>query len=168
MHACVSERRFSEDATSHGMRCLAIDPGSSSGWALYENRLLVACGACRPHEVWIRAGGPVVWVERVYYEKPVYHPGSPVNPQNLITLADNAGEARGAFVSAGAKVDFVFSDDWKGQLPKKVCHARSWAVLTEPERSVVGACGRGLSSKPLLDMLDAVALGQHALATRVW
>ncbi len=150
------------------MRCLAIDPGASSGWALYENRLLVACGACRPHEVWHAALGATIRVDRVYLEKPQVYPRDDVDPNTLITLAVSAGIAVGPFVAAGARLDVVLPRQWKGQLPKKVCHARSFGALTEAERSVVGACGRGMSSKPLLDMLDAVALGQHALATRVW
>lgn len=150
------------------MRCLAIDPGASTGWAVYEDGRLVACGACDPQDVWLyaRPAGPEV--EHVFFEKPQKYPHDDIPPANLITLAVSAGIAIGPFVTYGAKVAFALPKEWKGQTPKNISHARSWAALTPGEQAVVSMRGKGLSAKALLDMLDAVALGQYALAKGLW
>ncbi len=146
-----------------GVKYLAIDPGASTGWALYTDRTLTKCGACAPHAVWSLVGP----VDRVLYEKPEKYPNDGVSPGNLITLAVSAGIALGCYALYQTPIDHVAPKVWKGNQPKSVCHGRSWTILTDVEREVVRECSKGVKAKALLDLLDAVALGQWALQT-VW
>ncbi len=144
------------------MRCLAIDPGAVTGWALYESRALTACGVCAPPGLqWGK-------IDRVLAEMPQKYPHDNVDPNRLLVLARNLGLVVGPLQLAGARIAYVKPAEWKDQEPKPVCHARLWKALTPAAQAIVAACGRGIQAKPLLDMLDAVALGQYALQERLW
>ncbi len=146
------------------MRCLAIDPGASTGWALYEGAplRLTACGVCVPPGLQWGA------IDRVLVEHPVKYPHDNVNPNSLIKLAVRLGRVIGPLEFAGSRIDYREPAEWKGQEPKPVSHGRSWVKLSPAEQAIVLRCGKGIGAKPLLDMLDAVALGQYAIAKRLW
>ncbi len=145
-------------------RYLAIDPGASTGWALYEGTTprLSACGVCEP------PGLQWGHIDRVIVEHPEKYPRDNVNPNNLITLAGRMGRVVGPLEVNGATIDYRKPAEWKGQESKPMSHGRSWAALTPAEQAVVVRCSRGIKAKPLLDMLDAVALGQYAIAAGLW
>ncbi len=156
-------------------RFLAIDPGASTGWALYEGArpVLTLCGVCDPPGLqWGR-------IDRVLVEHPTKYPHDNVPPNNLITLAARMGRVIGPLEVAGAHIDYRKPADWKGQEPKPVCHGRSWVKLSAAEQEVVRKCASTViksfvpgakvrDGHPLLDMLDAVALGQYAIAAGLW
>ncbi len=143
------------------MRCLALDPGRSTGWAYLEDRRLVACGACE--------GGVAPYAhpslfDRVIIEKPQVYPSDPVDPNDLITLAVVVGEYKHTYEAAGAKVFLVLPREWKGQIPKPKHHPRIWAALkTANEQIACQEGGKGLRQKALGDMMDAIGLGQYAV-----
>lgn len=116
---------------------------------------------CPPAGVWGAVAAPSGGgVERLLLEKPQKYPRDAVDPNNLITLALSAGIAIGPFLVTGTVLETVLPKQWKQQLPKDVCHSRCWAGLSPREQEVVSVCGKGVAKKPLLDMLDAVALGR--------
>jgi hypothetical protein len=144
------------------MRCIAIDPGASTGWAIFDSGALVACGACAPPGMaW---GG----IDRVVAEMPQRYPHDTVNPNDLITLAYRLGRVVGPLEREGAVIHTVLPREWKGQMPKDLCHRRSRAKLTPAELAIVDAVLPTLGAKAKTDMLDAVALGQWALVAGLW
>lgn len=134
---------------------LAIDPGISTGWACYGPEGLVACGA--PD---LPASG--VRPDVVIIEKPQAYRGSPVDPNNLITLAVRVGEYAERYRAAGAQVVLVLPREWKDQVTKVAHHPRIWAALSAREQDIVRQAGTGLGKKAVADLMDAVGLGQWA------
>lgn len=156
------------------MSYLAIDPGLDTGWAVWlaKGRLL-RCGVGDPLDgqaALNRATEGAVKVASVVIECPqVYNPRmSKGDPNNLIKLARQVGRYEERFESRGARVGTILPHDWKGTMPKEICHARAYADLSLDERQIVDACGRNVAPSKRHNMLDAVALGQWAFAHRRW
>ena len=123
---------------------------------------LVACGLGDPrssekhvakeiHDAWIEA--------------PVIYPRSKADPSDILKLARDAGEWGGIYKVLVALVRYVEPAEWKGQLPKDVCHARMWLKLSEEEKAIVDAACRGLAPSKRHNVLDAVAIGVWVRAT---
>ena len=125
---------------------LAIDPGVHTGWALFGNDLLVACGSGEP---------PLDVGRRVVIELPQVYPNHPVPPNDLIALAFLAGRYAG--VANTAEVYTVSPHAWKGNLPKKVCADRAKGKLSLQELEVLDACG--VPKGELHNVLDAIGIG---------
>lgn len=139
---------------------LAIDPGESSGWAVFDDCLrLVACGLGQPPA----QRAPFV---RVIVERPkIYPKGKTKNPNDVLTLALNAGEWAGEYraLSRTTSVEYVTPQDWKGQTPKEIQHARDYDKLSPEERHVVAKGGKGIAPSKRHNMLDAVGIGLFAV-----
>lgn len=128
---------------------LAIDPGAHTGWALFDDGQLRACGLGNP---------PVHHADCVIIEIPQVYPAHPVPPNDLITLAFLAGRYAGC---ATCEVSTVFPHQWKGNLPKNICAARVRSLLLPEERRVVDACDA--PAKQLHNVMDAIGIGLFAL-----
>lgn len=75
------------------------------------------------------------------------------NPNDLIDLSCVAGSCMGL---AGGAVTYYLPAQWKGQVPKDICHARAMAALTDTEKCSIVLCRpAGL----MHNVYDAVALG---------
>jgi hypothetical protein len=150
-----AQRRGVEASCNLSQCDLAIDPGTSTGWALFDSHgiagkgELVACGG----------GCPLFDVRRVVIELPQSYPSHPVPPNDLITLAFLAGRYAGR-VPEGTEVQTVFPHEWKGNLPKDVCAARVRARLSKEELALVKACD--VPEKQKHNVLDAIGIGLFA------
>lgn len=153
------------------MIAVAIDPGKSMGWAVYqtsqgwygsavppENWRLMWCGATDgdapafPSVVVL----PIGRVDLCYIEKPqVYHDNHAkrVDPNDLITLACRAGFAAGR-VNALRTV-YILPRDWKKQVPKPIHHGRIAKHLDAREVRLLDGAKE--------DTWDAVGLGLFGL-----
>lgn len=141
---------------------LAIDPGTVTGWAVFgkEGRL-VGCGLGDPRSERSYFFGSNT-VARVVIEHPKIYPGGRTkNPDDIAKLAGKAGEWHGRFEANGP--EYVYPHQWKGSTPKEIQHARDWAKLSEAERAVVDAAGRGIAPSKRHNMLDAVGIGLFAV-----
>jgi hypothetical protein len=134
---------------------IAIDPGASTGWAVYGvDRSLIACGQIdgdRPDLLSLStfAPGAILVIER-----PCDRPGKRKGDVNdLIALAIRAGSIQGRLLQIGAtETRWYRPDEWKGQLPKDVCHQRAVEELAPWEW--------GRTNGPSgLDKWDAISLG---------
>jgi hypothetical protein len=140
---------------------LAIDPGQTSGWALYSNRKLLACGlgdpsTCRWHV-------PSAF-SKVVIEKPRIYPGGRTkNPNDVLSVAVNAGEWGGRYAQQGCAIEYVEPSKWKGQTKKEIQHARDWAKLSVEEQDVVTAAGKGMAASKRHNMLDGIGIGLWAV-----
>lgn len=142
---------------------VTIDPGNQTGWAIWNVNGLVACGLGDPrssskHRV--TGDSPDVdTIVDAWVESQVIYPRSPVPPNDVVTLAHEAGRWCGRYDVLGVEAHLVKPAEWKGQLPKDVCHARMWAALTPDEAEVVHASLKGVAPKKRHNVLDAIAFG---------
>jgi hypothetical protein len=140
---------------------LAIDPGTVTGWALFSSNKLLACGlndpsACRWHV-------PSAF-SKVVIERPKIYPGGRTkNPNDVLSVAVNAGEWGGRYKQQGCEVQYVEPSGWKGQTPKEIQHRRDWARLSAEEQAVVSAAGKTMPASKRHNMLDAVGIGLWAV-----
>jgi hypothetical protein len=153
---------------------LAIDPGLDTGWALFSSAAqLVACGLGDPR---MSDRHRVADLRTVVIEQPFVYPrGQTKNPNDVITLALNAGEWGGLY-RQWADVKYVLPFKWKGSVPKRISHVRILGKLSDRERTVVDtamALGRSCAPKALgrpiarslqHNVLDAVGLGLFAVS----
>lgn len=111
----------------------AIDPGACTGWAVFVDRVLYACGAERDASA-VPVGGDLVVIERPQIYRASKSKG---DPNDLITLALLAGRYQERALVAGARVELVLPAAWKGSVPKAVHNKRVLASLTPQERALV-------------------------------
>ncbi len=129
---------------------VAIDPGKSTGIAIFSDRELVHVIACDGDAPPTRGE-----VDEIVCEIPHTGEGR-ATKGDIIKLAVRAGMAIGSFRCVGAPtLRLVTPNDWKGNLPKAVSHKRIRAKLTEAEIALL----RGLPH----DSWDAVGIGLWAL-----
>jgi hypothetical protein len=102
----------------------------------------------------------------VWIESQVIYPHSKADPNDILTLAREAGRVAGSCAAAGATVRWVKPAEWKGQLPKDVCHRRVRALLTDEERAILTRDCRGMPASKRHNVLDAVGIGLWALGRR--
>lgn len=162
-----------------GDMVLAIDPGlRGCGAAVFRlsDGSLIGCEHVLSGSdgdraaAWIpMAQAVAMWVSkfggrtaRLVIEQPFVYPRGPsgkkagTDPNDLIQLAAVVGALVGrfAYLSAPA-VKIYLPAEWKGQLPKSVCHDRARKRLSEQE----SLCLPKLSASRLHNALDAMALG---------
>ncbi len=109
---------------------LAVDPGvHQCGYARGDGARLTAAGM---HET---AGRPLRWDHgTAVSEIPQVYQGRKVRTSDLVDLAAAAGR-----VCALHSVRYYRPGSWKGQVPKKIHHARMWEKLDENETAILKA-----------------------------
>ena len=139
---------------------LAIDPGVSTGWALFNGTVLTACGLGHPRH---RA----LDVTQVIIEHPRIYPGGRTrDPNAIVKLAVNAGEWGGRYAHVGP-VRYVEPRVWmRGNPPKGINHNRIRAELRADERDVLAAVLRALPESKHEHVLDAAGIGLFHLGRR--
>lgn len=141
---------------------LAIDPGTDTGWALFDEGRLIDCGLGDPSQeichLWSSTDDEVV------IECPRIYPGGRTrNPQDLIKLALKAGEHAGLFRNQHAPVAYVEPAGWKGRTPKTTQHKRDATKLTAEEKRTLALSLKGLAPSKKHNVRDAVGIGLWAV-----
>lgn len=131
---------------------LAIDPGTDTGWALFDGTRLESCGFGVPP---INDG-----IDQVLIELSPIRPHDP-RPQDILTLAVKSGEWHGLYRAHGPS--YLFPKDWKGSTKKEISHPRIWAALTSPEQGIVDRSLRGVAPGKRHNVMDAVGIGLHGV-----
>lgn len=107
---------------------LAIDPGTITGWAVARDGVLILAGHFHKDKRYDRVRPiPIFSYTKVLVEKPVYYPAgknTKGDPNTLITLGILVGEYAGVYKNQGITVEFVTPMQWKGNVPKDICHNR--------------------------------------------
>lgn len=135
---------------------LAIDPGTHTGWALFKDSLLVACGLGDPRTSTAHVMRDIT---DVIIEHPViYSGGRTRNPNDVLKVAVNAGEWAGTYRQK-ALVRYVTPQAWKGSVPKDVHQPRILAKLAPKEAEVLEASLRRVAKSKHNNVVDAVGLG---------
>lgn len=146
---------------------LAIDPGTDTGWSLFDlntNRL-IACGLGDPR---IHDAVKAATITRLVVEKPRINPGGPARPNDMITLAVKTGRWTGLFETAEALL--VEPWEWKGGVKKEVSAERTLSRLMLDELMIVskakatgGLRGRPMAKSKVHNMMDGIGLGLHGV-----
>jgi hypothetical protein len=136
---------------------LAIDPGLATGWALLDSGgRLQCCGLNLPPDVLPARC-------RVIVERPRIYPGGRTkNPNDVLSVAINAGEWAGRYQARGFKVEYVEPQKWKGSVPKEIHHPRIFAKLTPSEQIVLADAGKGIAPSKRHNLLDAIGIALWA------
>lgn len=146
------------------MFLLAIDPGVSSGFAVFDiNLKLVTCGLSNPRKFRTNQAP----FDRVVIEHPMIYPhGRTPDPNSIVKLAANAGEWAGRFGDYSkeeSNVRYVFPRDWKGTINPDVCNQRVWSALELDEQNTVDLCCKGMAPSKRHNVLDAIGIGLFAI-----
>jgi hypothetical protein len=149
---------------------IAIDPGKTTGWAVFCDGDLIRCGADKKADVisspwWKRPNAllpkKVVFALLnqflVFIETPRWYPHDQVDTNDLIDLAVFVGEVKSFYESQHCKVELVWPRTWKGNVPKEIMTARILSKLTPEELAVVPA--RPRAKTPDHNCIDAIGLG---------
>jgi hypothetical protein len=137
---------------------LTIDPGETSGWSWYHQRVLVRAGY-GPFENVI-GDRPLAHNPRlkVVIEKPQHRPHEREKDFNdIIALAVMTGEFRRAYILQGCDVELVWPTTWKGSIPKKYHHPQILKRLSPTEVEAIPLRPRAKTADP--NCMDAVGMG---------
>ena len=142
-------------------RLIAIDPGETTGWASFYDRVLINCGTVvgsPPQLPGIDEGDDQLWGPvDVVIEKPVSYPMDKVDANDLITLAITVGEWKEFLGRWAPGVELVKPRTWKGTVPKTIHNDRIVALLTAEEKALMPKRPRAKTYDH--NMLDAVGIG---------
>jgi hypothetical protein len=147
------------------MRLIAIDPGNTTGHAVFTNGSLTHAGL----------GLPDLMADVLVVEKPEWRPGGKTPVNDLITLAFTAGQCASAY--AGATLYVFKPSQWKGSVEKAIHHPRILDRLELHELVVSPAVATYSAKLPGLSLpqrrrlaltkvgntVDAIGLGLFAL-----
>lgn len=139
-------------------RLLAIDPGKHTGFAIFEEGMLVNAGVWAvhlknavPNDVsWIGPADIIIEIPQVYPSR--LQKG---DPNDLITVAFGAGLVAGRFPCA--RLHLVKPHQWKGTVPKEIHNRRVQLALNEKERAI--AASTKVLASVRHNMIDAIGLG---------
>src|SRR5882672_7699389 len=129
---------------------LAIDPGESNGWALFEHGELVDYGTHDPEQT----------CNVLVIERPEIYRGSRANPNSILTLAINAGYWSGRI--GHDRLVWYNPKQWKGQIPK-TAKLDNYIIYKRVKRAYADVNLTGYTKKEAFDVVDAIGLGMFAL-----
>lgn len=129
---------------------LAIDPGAAlCACADFEGPRLTRVLSTAPDH------NPE-WYLRVVWELP-QGDGRSMTTDDAVAVAAAGAELAGRSVATDGKIERFTPRQWKGSLPKAVCHLRMWQALSDAERALLGgeqtakaiasACNRGAKAR---------------------
>lgn len=142
------------------MNLIAIDPGKTTGWAVFWNNLLRTAGVSRSQDLF---KAPPAEYMRVFPEMlclieiPRWYPHDYKDVNDLIDLAVLVGEIKRFYESQSGVVELVFPRTWKGTVPKDVHNKRVLAALSPEELKLVPL--RPRARTPDHNCVDAIGLG---------
>lgn len=148
------------------MNLIAIDPGKTTGWAIFVDGGLRRAGTRKSgsstyfsEEVaWDHMPlGGLVPLDCVLIELPRWYPHDHSDVNDLIDLAVLVGEIKRHYESQDFKVELVWPRTWKGNVPKPIMTKRILSRLTPDELAVVPL--RPRAKTPDHNCVDAVGLG---------
>lgn len=141
---------------------VAIDPGQQTGWSIWSVNGLVACGLGDPRQHGqhvVTSESEIDVINEAWIERPVIYPRSKARPNDIISLALNAGQWAGIYNCLGCDFHYVEPAQWKGQVPKDIHHSRIWSTLTAKDQEAVNRAFKKTAVAKRHNIMDAVGLG---------
>ena len=145
------------------MNLISIDPGKSTGWAVFADRTLTLAGVDKKSDLFRATsptipGGIVLASEtRVLVELPRWYPHDYKDVNDLLDLCVLVGEVKRFYEAQSCKVELVFPRTWKGTVPKPIHNKRVLAALTPDELALLPRRPRAKDVDH--NCVDAVGLG---------
>jgi hypothetical protein len=133
----------------------AFDPGADTGWSRFDGGYLRACGLIHPGRFHQFSPSVVYQDDTAIIERPTHYPGTDAN--DLIILAERAGQLQGWCDARGIKWEMVEPRTWKGSVPKPIHNKRVEAKLTQGELYLLDHCG--CAKRQRNNVVDAIGLG---------
>ena len=133
------------------MLWITIDPGATTGWAIWDVDRLLRCGSCAPREV--PAGS---YLEAVIEWPQERTHGRKIGVASLLVLAGHAGEAL-ATVSCAHQTRY-FPAQWKRGVPKPMRN-EPYIIAERVAKRLHPDEPRPPSTARELDTWDAIGLG---------
>ncbi len=139
------------------MAVIAIDPGKVTGFAHFEDGVLVFANVCTEEECLVQIATLRLPAGDCIIEVPQVYPGQQQkgDQNDLIGLAVEVGKYAARATAVGFHVKLVKPSTWKGQLPKDVCWLRVSETLTPYELTRVARLPKSRAH----NMHDAIGLG---------
>lgn len=138
------------------MNLIAIDPGRTTGWAVFKGDRLTAAGALSKSDM-LAEKKKTLHETRVLIETPRWYPHDQVDTNDLLDLAVYAGELKHYFSDHGCIVELVWPRTWKGTVKKEIMTARILGRLTSGELALVPLRPRAKTVDH--NVADAIGLG---------
>jgi hypothetical protein len=135
---------------------IAIDPGKTTGWALFYKGPLYSAGVCSRDQFFkgLPLAGPSY---SVVIENPRWYPHDYTDVNDLLDLAVLVGEIKQHYAIRDAAVELVWPRTWKGNAPKNMMTKRILSRLTPEELAVVPVRPRARTVDH--NAADAIGLG---------
>lgn len=139
------------------MTCLlAIDPGNTTGVALFMNREILQAFAC-PFERFI--ANPPVFGDEIVIEMPKWRPHSHEEIDDLLGLARKVGRIEEHYSRLCVPVTCVWPHQWKGSVPKDIHNERILKTLKSGELLILPRRSKRAKFPYDRNMIDAVGIG---------
>jgi hypothetical protein len=135
---------------------LAIDPGNTTGVALFINRDLVLAYAT-PFEKFI--SNPERVANELVIEMPKWWPQAHEEIDDLLKVARKVGRIEQHYARLGVRVSDVWPNTWKGSVPKDVHNDRVLKMLKSSELLILPRRSKRAKFPFDRNMLDAVGIG---------
>lgn len=154
---------------------IAIDPGGTTGWAVFRRGKLVACGYASLKKLWtapvwdyVKKKGAVVVVEIPMF----YGSVKEKNPQAILRNGIVGGEVKGMCRANGATVKEITPPrKWKGTIPKPgpgetyIIETRVLQASTPKELELIKQTKKSARAAGLNNnMIDAIGIGRWELS----
>lgn len=131
------------------MRTITVDPGATTGWAVWEGTTLVSCGSCAPDRV---PDGPF---DVVVVEWPRQRREGGASSASLITLGVHLGQALAR--TGTDHVRRINPSEWKGSIPKPASRKAPYIVATRARGWLLP--GEPAPDRGEWDVWDAIGIG---------
>lgn len=148
------------------MNLIAIDPGRTTGWAIFVDGGLRRAGTrdskdpnyFREDTPWDHMPlGGLLTLDCVLVEVPRWYPRDHKDVNDLIDLAVLVGELKRFYESQDFKVELVWPRTWKGNVKKEIMTERILSRLKPDELALVPL--RPRAKTPDHNTVDAIGLG---------
>lgn len=135
---------------------LGVDPGETTGFALFIKSTLVNAGWCSFEDF---IADPPFKPDDVVIEIPKWRPHSNEDIDDLLWLARKAGRIEQHYRRLGCRVHTPWPHEWKGSVPKEIHNQRVLRELGVEELARVAKKPRARKHPYDHNMVDGIGLG---------
>ena len=152
---------------------ISLDPGATTGWAIFRYGILIACGRCKHEQLHEKLeqhwSTDDALDTLVVVEHPVIYPGgkAEVPDNDIVVLGVRAGELKGPFDYFGCHTKYVKPRNWKGTLPKAkkgqtyIIEKRVLKMANDEEKKLIYSTMSARAKHPDHNMIDAIGIGMN-------
>lgn len=120
-------------------RLVAVDPGSTTGVATFENGKLQTSTHGNFIKMLKLLRKHATWADHLVIECPRLYPSQrqKADPNAMIVLGRKVGTVEEIFLREGVLIEVICPSDWKGQTSKSISGKRIKKALSEEETKIL-------------------------------